>query len=540
MGKTKKYFNDIIACVKFDDFYCFFSFQELYENKSFTSTKFIYDNISRIRFGEELYEALQKNEFIGLGDIFTHDVIVLKKSIYNFFQFQYFEPNIVESFFTSSTSYRKTTSDIFRYLNGKDTSLGTTDFLGEGKFSTMNTYGNPKNIFYMRVLENNFIYPEDVETFSNSVANVSSKDFGDLGLKITDLPRIVNFDLLNIIFSQIGPRQMSSGQMCYNLTHFRNKVYLEKNIDINRENIITDINQNSFIEGNSRCIPDYFRLGDEVIGMMYDGAFIPLDTNYLIEIENIEEGYFRSYLENYTGKKDLEYPKETFYLLVSRYRPEYPYDEKFYEYTMFTNGFYNLVSFYKPAGNARNTNISYYSIFSTKANLNSFSYFRVKVIEEFLQYIDNNFIKNGLLDEMYYPNKDKIIEYLNFIQDSISLGSKIVTRGDRIDKEYFIYIITSLMSTPDPNDSLVEFLSSPAIIYGDYMDIEYPYLRSIAFFVTCDKENACDSLVGATEDDQSNITFPVLIDQRFYREDNKTYSVYYNTRLDTFVNYRYE
>ncbi len=539
MGKTKNYFTDIIACVKFDDFYCFFSFQELYENKSFTSTKFIYDNLSRTKFGPELEEALTKNEFIGLGDMLTHDVIVLKKSIYNFFQFQYFEPNIFENIFTSSSSYRRTTAGIFRYLNGKDTSLGSSNFLDDSKFSTANTYGNPKNIFFMRVLENNFIYPEDVKNFASSAASVSSKNFGELGLKITDLPRIVDFDLLNIIFSQVGARQMSAGQLCYNLTYFRGKVYLEKNIDTNEENIITTINQNSFLGTDLKCIPDYFRIGDEVIGVMDQGSFIPLDRNYLLKLENSEQGYFRSYLENYSDEKDLEYPKRTFYLLVTRYRPEYPYDEKFYEYTMFTNGFYNLVSFYKPASRQGNANIPYYSIFSSKADLNSLSYFRVKVIEEFLQYIDNNFIKNGILDETYYPNKNKIIECLNFIQDSISLGSKIVTSAEQIDKEYFIYVITSLTNISDPNDSLVKFFSSPGIVYGDYMDVEYPYLRSIAFFVTCDKENACDSLTGPDEKDLTNITFPVLIDQRFYRGDNKTFSVYYNTVLETFVNYRY-
>ena len=105
----------------------------------------------------------------------------------------------------------------------------------------------------------------------------------------------------------------------------------------------------------------------------------------------------------------------------------------------------------------------------------------------------------------------------------------MVSTSQRIDKEYFIYIIFSLTGISDPNIALVEFLSSYAIVYGDYEDKEYPYLRSISFFVTCDKYDSCHNLIGASEKDVENITFAPLIDQ--------SYEVYYNIRLDSFCNF---
>ena len=158
MPKIKKYFTDIIACVKFDDFYCFFSFQELYENKPFSSTKFIYNNREKSTLPKEIKNSLSKNEFIGMSGMLTNNII-LKKSLYDFFQFQYYEPEVRKEVMNSSSSYRRTITGIFRYLNGKDTSFGDTNFLDDKNFSTSNAYGNPKNIFFMRVLENDFIYP---------------------------------------------------------------------------------------------------------------------------------------------------------------------------------------------------------------------------------------------------------------------------------------------------------------------------------------------------------------------------------------------
>ena len=133
MPKITKYFSDIIACVKFEDLYCFFSFVELYENKSLTDTKFINTN----NFSKETLRILSDNEFIGIGDMFTHTTIEMKKSLYDFFQLGYLEPDVNEKIFNSSSRYRRTSTGIFRYLNGKDTSLGKTNFLSDKNFSSI-------------------------------------------------------------------------------------------------------------------------------------------------------------------------------------------------------------------------------------------------------------------------------------------------------------------------------------------------------------------------------------------------------------------
>lgn len=547
MPKIKKYFTDIIACVKFEDYYCFFSFQELYENNSFNDTKFIYNNKEKLIPSRRIKDSLSQNEFIGISG----DKIILKKSLYDFFQFQYYEPEINERVFTSSSTYRRTITGLFRYLNGKDYSLGDTNFLDDKNFKTSNAYGNPKNIFFMRVLENNFLYPEDVEEFSLKAASISSKNFSDFNIKSHDLPRIVDYNLLNIIFSQLGSRQMASGQMCYNIIYHEDTLYLEKNIDVGKENTIENINQNnfeeSFLDFNRGCYLEDFRLGDDIIGILYEGVFFPFDRSMLIKEDGLQKNYFRLHLENYDPENLLKrsifairkyfgYPKKTLYLLSSRPRNDYPYDEKTFEYKTFTEAFYNLVTFYKPIRKSTNKKISLYGMLSGTSTLNELIYFRLEVIDEFLNYVNNNYVRNGLLQDRNYPNRKEIIKNLELIRDKISIGNKIVTRDGNIDKDLFSYIVTRLTGIPDEDEALVNFLSSPSIIYGDYEDKEYPYLRSIAFFVTCDKDNACDNLMQYSETDTENITFPVLVDQRL-GTFTKSFSVYYNTRLLTYSNY---
>ena len=531
MPIIKKYFTDIVACVKFDDIYCFFSFRELYEHSSFSSTRFI--NTPTINFSQEVKLSLEKNEFIGVGDIVSRNNIVMKKSLYDFFQFGYFDTDINQEVIENSSMYRRTITGIMRYLNGEDTSLGTTNFLSDYNFPTMNTYGNPKNIFYMRVLENNFIYPPDIEEFSRNAAFVSGKNFSDFNLKITDIPRLVDASLLNVIFSQLGARQMDAGSLCYTVVTYENRLFLEKNININVENIVTDINQNHF-QGISECEPDAFRIGDTIIGMLQDGVFVPMDKNFLKGIENHHMNNLRIYSENMSDKKFIkqtkkEYPQKSLYLLTSRYRKDYPYDEEEKDFTLFSNAFYNLVSFYKPGKSDSGINISLNSVMGETQKLRELTNFRIEVIREFLHYINNNYIKTEEIQERNYPNRGDILGSLENIQNSISSGNRLISTGERIPKEYFIYIICSLTRISDPNIALVEFLSSPAITYGDYEDKDYPYLRSISFFVTCDKYNSCGNLVAASETDVENITFAPLIDQ--------VYEVYYNIRLDTFSNF---
>lgn len=537
MPKITKYFTDIIACIKVEDFYFFFSFEEMYQNKTFNISKFINPGISEIEFDRETEIFLERNEFIRRGGMFSGDSIVPKKSLYDFFHLGYTEPSVLERVLDSSTSYRRTVEGIFRYLNGKDTSLGATNFLSDTNFSYMNEYGNPKNIFYLRVLENGFIYPADVESFSSGVASVKSKYFSDFNLKTTDLPRITNFGLLNIIFTQVGPRQMEAGQLCYNIISQDEVIYLEKNIAINEENIVTNISANHFYDinkyarPNSGCEPDNFRVGDTIIGMMDNGIFVPVDRTLIKKLDNKEKSLLRLYSENIRSKQTINevnylYPKQSLYLLTSRPRNDYPYEEKSFDYTVFTNAFYNLVSFYKPSGRGI---ISLNTILSKLGRAEEITYFRLEVIKEFLRYIHNNYVLTGMLENRYYPNDEKMLEFLDFIQDSIDPKSRLVSRGGEIDKEYFIYIVTNITGISDPNYALVEFLSSSGILYGDYKDQEYPYLRSISFFVTCDKDSSCDSLTTFSELDTENITFPILIGQ--------SYEVYYNIRTETFVNY---
>ena len=169
------------------------------------------------------------------------------------------------------------------------------------------------------------------------------------------------------------------------------------------------------------------------------------------------------------------------------------------------------------------------SVMAKTQKLRELTNFRIEVIREFLYYINNNYIKTDQIQERNYPNRGDILSSLENIQNSISSGNRLISTGDRIPKEYFIYVICSLTGISDPNIALVEFLSSPAITYGDYEDKDYPYLRSISFFVACDKYNSCGNLVAASETDVENVTFAPLIDQ--------VYEVYYNIRLDTFSNF---
>ena len=531
MPRIRKYFTDIIACVKFDDIYCFFSFRELYEHSPFSETRFI--NTPSITFGPEVKLMLEKNEFVGIGDFISRNNVVMKRSLYDFFQLGFFEPPILEQVIESSSMYRRTIQGVMRYLNGEDTSLGSTNFLEDNNFDIMNIYGNPKNIFYMRVLENNFIYPADVEKFSKNVAFVPSKNFSDFNVKITDIPRIVDINLLTIIFSQLGARQMDAGNYCHTIIPYENDLFLEKNIEINTENIVTSINQNHF-QDSLMCEPDAFRPGDAILGMMKDGIFVPIDKNLLKSIENKENTNLLFFRENMSDRNLMYqikkmYPYQSLYLLTSRYRKDYPYDEEEKDFMLFTNGFYNLVSFYKPGKKFTDFNISLNSVMTETQKLENLTYFRIKVIQEFLHYIHTIYIRTGELMERKYTNRDTIIEYLDFIQNSITAGNRLFSTGERIDKQYFIYIISSLTGISDPNIALVEFLSSPSIVYGDYEDNQYPYLRSISFFVTCNKNDACQNLTGASETDTENITFPLLIDQ--------SYEVYYNVRLDCFTNF---
>lgn len=547
MPKIKKYFEDIIACVKFEDYYCFFSFRELYENNSFNDTRFIYNNKQNVLPSRKIRNSLSKNEFIGLSS----DNIILKKSLYDFFQFQYYEPEINREVFKGSSNYRRTITGLFRYLNGKDYSLGNTNFLDDKNFKISSHYGNPKNIYFMRVLENSFILPDDVKDFALKAASISGKNFSDFNLKSYDLPRIVDYNLLNIIFSQLGARQMASGQMCYNIIYHKDTLYLEKNMTVDEENVIQEINQNNFEESffdfNRGCYLEDFRIGDNILGILYDGVFIPFSRDMLLKEDSQQKNYFRIHLENYDNKSLLKktifsirkyfgYPKKTLYLLSSRPRYDYPYEERTYDYTTFTQAFYNLVTFYKPVRKTGNNKISLYGAVSNSGVLEELTNFRLEVIEEFLDYINNNYIRTGFFQDKFFPNRNAIIENLKIIRDKISIGEKIVTRQGNINKDIFSYVIKGLTGIPDEDEALLEFFSSPSIIYGDYEDRIYPYLRSISFFVTCDKENACDNLITASDSDTENITFPVLIDQRL-DTFAKSFSIYYNTRLLTYVNY---
>ena len=505
----------------------------------FLETKFIYTKKDEEKFGKEVFDALQTNELIGVQDMFTHHTIVLKEPIYNFFQLQYYEPLIPENIIGNSTTYRRTSDDIFRYLNGQDESLSKENFLNSKEnFNRANLVGKEKNIHFMRVLGNDFIHPEDIKKFSETFIGIPSRNFKDIHLKISDLPRLLDFSLLEYILTQTGTKEMSSDRLCYNLIYYKDTIALEKNASITLDNTLEKINEMDFKESildfNKGCFPDNFIEGDKAIGMLSKGVYTLLNRNELIKLEN-EQGFLvQSYIKEYditsitsrivtSIKKYFDYPKKGPYLLVERESLDSIDKKREYDFRMFTQGFYNLVTSYKTLTTNRKGKKFLKNLVKNMEEVDILYSFRREVVKEFLLFIIVNYINISDVS-------DDVIRYTESIKD------QIFSSNDEIKRDYFYYIITNLVKINDPDEAAVKLFSHPNLIYGDLEGNQYPLLRSISFFITCQKERGCQNIITASETDTKNLTFLNLLNQS-NRGPFESFDVYYNVDLKMYTNF---
>ena len=582
--------GDLVVCVRYKDYFGFFSFIELYKNKSFTDTKFVYNKDNRISFSSEVSSALSSNNYLGINGSFTDKVVNIKRNLYDTFFFGTYQPTVRRSKIRDKGKLRETTEGIFRYLNG----LEAGAFLGEkeeddtsvekdqekrNKYTTSlniarsNQSAIKNNMFILRVTMNGFLIPEDLRNLTIQFLRMSPNSFKNVSLKDSDLPRLSTLSLMQYILSQEGRKNLSSGQLCYSIVPYQEKIALLSNVDINGDNFITNINETNFIGGfinfKKSCFPNSFKINDLVVGVYENGVYTINDRKKLLEEESKEKDYFQNYLNNYDSgdfkkktiagfRKFFRYPKKSLHLLVMRNSSDFSsFDtESLRNFLEFTQGFYNTLSLTKSAKTGGNTNISVLNNIRDDYTFRVLVNFRNNLGLEFINFIKNNFLRNLRITAKKDQSKRKLLEYIERINIEITGKKenlfkekeekvdekkpgffdyfKSKNKDEEIKKSDIVYIVSGLTGITDQNKALVEFFSMPSILFGNTNGQQYENLRLISYFVLCTKEDYCDKTVKDTEEDSHNVTFPFLLDQET-RDGKNTYKMYFNEKLQIFT-----
>ena len=205
--------EDLLICARFEDIYGFFLYSELYDDKYFNNTSLIYGKKEKL--GKEAQTKLSsKNPVISVNS----NRVVKKVSLYNIFQFDVFkEPKLFKNKVVKSGAFKNSYNMIFNYLNGtnqipaKDPNgkdVKQSNFLSDPNIKKMNKQGLTKEICIMRVLQNGFIVPQDIENFSVSFLKMKKNDLNGLSLKTRDIPKLCSEDLLTDILSKEGRKEI--------------------------------------------------------------------------------------------------------------------------------------------------------------------------------------------------------------------------------------------------------------------------------------------------------------------------------------------
>tara|TARA_R110001592_G_scaffold52493_3_gene160564 strand:- start:532 stop:2262 length:1731 start_codon:yes stop_codon:yes gene_type:complete len=554
--------SDIIACVRNEDFFMFFSFSELYRDKGFNDTKFLFKKKSLVSFGKDLSRVMNKNKYLGITNMLTHKVINRKKSLYEIFHFKDYGETVIKEKIRDKGNNRESIEGVFRYLNGIENAtnivggvkqnLKKTNFLTETNITLANNESINQNIFFMRVLDNDFIVPNDLESFAINFIRLSKAKFKGIDLKSSSLPRIADLGLLNYVLVQEMSKEMSSGDLCYTIVNYdKSQIALISNAEINEENMITKINEKTassgFVNFSKGCLPNNFKVNDQVVGIFDRGSYNLNDRKKLLEIESEERDYFQNYVDNYDSgefkkksiagfRKFFRYPKTVLTILVLRDSITTPTGDTRTTSKTYTQAFYNLVSLYKPVKKDGQGKVSALNILSGSNRTNLLS-FRTTVIKELISFIKNNYLRNLKVTAKKDSSKKKLLEYIKrinneiegrrgFFEKSFSYKGPISERGD------FVFVITNLVGIKDQNQALVEFLSNPVILYGNADGSEYPNLRLISYFIQCEKVEQCDDI---KETGNGNLSFPFLLASQ-QPGTGDSYSMYYNKNTEMFTN----
>ena len=583
--------GDLVACVRYKDYFGFFSFSEIYNNKEFTDTKFVYNKDNKISFSSEVSSAVSSNPFLGItGSGFGGKKVNVKKTLYDIFYFDTFQPKVRKAKIKDKGKERETSESVFRYLNGiepgalqgeleKDETpvekeqVKMVNYLTSINIARANDSAIKNNMFILRVTQNGFIIPEDLKNLTSQLLRMRPDSFKNVSLKDNDLPRLSSLQLLQYIFSQEGRKDLSSGQLCYSIVPYEEKIALLSNIDISGDNLITNINENNFVGGfinfKKSCFPNNFRVNDIVIGIYEKGVYIINDRKKLLEEESNEKDYFQNYLDNYDSgdfkkksiagfRKFFRYPKKSLHLLIIRNSSDFSaFDtDSIRTFSEFSQGFYNTLSLAKAAGVNKEISISVLDKLKKEGDFQILVNFRNNLGLEFINFIKNNFLRNLRLTAKKDTSKKKLIEYIQRVNTELT-GQKENLFKEEKDKEkkegffdYFkgkdkneeikksdiVFIVTNLTGIKDQDKALVSFFSMPSILYGNANGQQYENLRLISYFVLCTKSEYCDRTVKdkRSVEDTQNVTFPFLLDQT-ERGDQQTYKMYFNEKLQVFT-----
>ena len=557
--------SDLMLCVRFEDIYGFFLFSELHDEKSLRNTSLIYDKSSNVKFDREYKNKLAtKNKLIGV----VGDKIVQKVPFVKLFQFDVFQqPAIIPSKVKRRGSFKNSYSSIFDYLNGSGLpvkgpsgNISRTNFLNDSNIKKINSSASQYDTYVLRVLQDGgFIIPNDVENFLSFIGMNPKKEYNELSIKFTDVPRLCDQQFLNYMMKQEGRKQFTGGFLCYTVIPYqKNQTGLIPNVAINDSSHITSINykeytNNNFVFDRKLCNPKDFQINDKVIGFIRGGIYVLNTDDTIIKLEQGEKRYFdsvsggkRGFMENF--RKNFRYPRTVLNIIVMRSSfniADFDTRTSRQSSIHYAEGFYNTLSMSK-------SGMQNISIFGIGARPDSILKFRDILCKEFFEFIRNQFLRNLIKKSATDRSAKTFYDYIRKIERRCYLESEEYARkrgprnsfsfleglfGDNrrvTEKSSFVYVITNLMGIKDPNMAVIQFFGLPAIIHGHTTENQYPNLRNISYFVRCSLAESCEDIIPISG--AENYSFPFMVSGGSGFIGGTMYSLYFNTKFAMFTN----
>ena len=530
---------DLIAGIRTGEYFSFYSFRELYERNRLNKTLFLGSRNMKTKLNPDVISKINSaNKFIEVSRGLVQSSIVKKMETYKIFGLDDYLEIPKRKVNDSATS---SVEQIFRILRREDNKNKETSIDKSYLINSINSKRKNQNIFILRVISRNvldkigFVNPKDFKTFANYFVESSGNEFLSPIIKNTSLPRFVYFTALKSLFQNTGDIKLTENSVCYNVIKHNEKgdIALVKNLVYSNSLTVSENNSNLFeksFKNRTECTAKNVSLGSIFFGYFKEGILFPLEKLILDKVDVEETDIFQNKFNNLDSKINLvkvkqfyNYPKKVLDVIILSKNIESPFlfDPTEFTESDFVDAFINTLSIKDSTREFTNLSNSEFILFSD---------FRIRLLQEFINYIDIVFKKKGALNM-------KKTNVISKIESSIGkIKGELKGARSTLDKSTFVKIFKDITGQKDDIVKAVkDFLATTELMYGVRGDNEYfEILRNISYFIFCEKEEACDELV---KDDYGNVTFPFILGTVPVQEGPES-TVFYNTKLKIFTSPR--
>lgn len=582
---------DIVSCFKFEDVYGFFSLKEALQSKKRWIHDRIVDNYkltdqkisgegsfiypSEARVGSEMKRKLKSGEdYVSvrsdITDRFTGVKISIKADDKRIFEDMFASRTLIEAI--NKRGGKLPTNGKFGDLNymqffgeldkaaqnfvstEKDTDAMlkkiNRSLLKEGRFQLLRVIakraGRKEIETTLQTVREGMIHPTDLKKLQERFVDPSGRGSYPIYLMKNSLPRFCSAQLLiEILNGKTGGKTIYGGRRCWNITNKslegKKALALFPNIEVDDSSMtVSNVNLGLFLK-KEVCNGEKYEMDDKIIGYLEGGYYQVITSDMLKKSEREQVRFFQSNFgkmeqELVTSsfingiKKKFKYPKKTESLLLMREETFTPsFDKSENSSKEYINGFYN--SFGRGSG------------------------IDIQLKKELVRFILFRYVgRDGkfLMEERGRRKEAK--EIMLKMEKDVERGQtrSSFLGGDKVSKRDIVKLIELFTyrreeKNLDKNSGIASdayrygtgkalrnFLADPNIRFGTPKGEEFPFLRSISYFVMCEYNNVCDSIFDIGE----RGTFQSISYLKI-PGDETAYSLYYDKQNKYFTqNYR--